>query len=296
MKHKSIFKASFEESLNLEDDDFRKLNQKSYNSAEKYFQNGGPSFKFKLIYALLSLFCPIGLSFMFALMTKLAQEDNAKFGFQVLKIDFHPMLVFYILLAVWLLLIVLGKYFYQTFILVYRLQFHAQFTSILWVVIEFNLLFIPLLEPTLTSYGMGALLIFLVGLGVTMAKSQQRHLQALLYGVKSQPDFFEKSLKFIATYGLGLLGLGVLIRWFLKIFSVGLSDSLEQLGLIATWFILDIGVLAFFIFVLTSHFLPAYYKLKYPEEYRNWEGKTVEEWYGKKYLKRHKELLKKEKE
>jgi len=29
--------------------------------------------------------------------------------------------------------------------------------------------------------------------------------------------------------------------------------------------------------------LQAYYKWKYPEEYRDWEGKSVEEWYGKKY-------------
>lgn len=37
--------------------------------------------------------------------------------------------------------------------------------------------------------------------------------------------------------------------------------------------------------------LEGYYKIKYPEEYRDWEGKSVEDWYGKKYLKKHKELL-----
>lgn len=39
-------------------------------------------------------------------------------------------------------------------------------------------------------------------------------------------------------------------------------------------------------------FLQGFYKLKYPEEYRDWENKSVEEWYGKKYLKKHKELIK----
>ena len=38
-------------------------------------------------------------------------------------------------------------------------------------------------------------------------------------------------------------------------------------------------------------FLEGYYKIKYPEEYRDWEGKSVEDWYGKRYLKKHKELL-----
>ena len=42
------------------------------------------------------------------------------------------------------------------------------------------------------------------------------------------------------------------------------------------------------------YMLPGYYKLKYPEGYRKLEGKPVEEWYGKKYLKKHKELLKNE--
>ena len=39
------------------------------------------------------------------------------------------------------------------------------------------------------------------------------------------------------------------------------------------------------------YMLQAYYKWKYPEEYREWEGKSVEEWYGMKYLKKHKELI-----
>ena len=37
--------------------------------------------------------------------------------------------------------------------------------------------------------------------------------------------------------------------------------------------------------------LQGYYKWKYPEEYREWEGQSVEEWYGKAYLKNHPELL-----
>ena len=32
-------------------------------------------------------------------------------------------------------------------------------------------------------------------------------------------------------------------------------------------------------------------KIKYPEEYLDWEVKSVEDWYGKRYLKKHKELL-----
>ena len=45
------------------------------------------------------------------------------------------------------------------------------------------------------------------------------------------------------------------------------------------------------IFMEFPFFLEGFYKWKYPEEYREWEGKSLEEWYGKKYLKKHKELL-----
>ena len=37
------------------------------------------------------------------------------------------------------------------------------------------------------------------------------------------------------------------------------------------------------IFMEFPFFLEGFYKWKYPEEYRDWEGKSVEEWYGKKY-------------
>ena len=54
---------------------------------------------------------------------------------------------------------------------------------------------------------------------------------------------------------------------------------------------MNIGIIAMLIFMEFPYFLYAYYKWKYPEEYRDWEGKSVEDWYGKRYLKKHKELL-----
>ena len=37
MKKKSLFQASFEESLNLEDDGFRKLQQEQHDKTAKFF-------------------------------------------------------------------------------------------------------------------------------------------------------------------------------------------------------------------------------------------------------------------
>lgn len=44
----------------------------------------------------------------------------------------------------------------------------------------------------------------------------------------------------------------------------------------------NVVLVAVVAFIGLPYFLQAYYKWKYPEEYREWEGKSVEEWYGKK--------------
>ncbi|MFC3919830.1 hypothetical protein [Streptococcus lactarius] len=44
--------------------------------------------------------------------------------------------------------------------------------------------------------------------------------------------------------------------------------------------------------MMLPYSLYGYYRNKYSEEYREFEGKSLEEWYGKKYLNKHKELLK----
>ncbi len=58
------------------------------------------------------------------------------------------------------------------------------------------------------------------------------------------------------------------------------------------WIALNLILMALLIFMELPCYLHAHYKWKYPEEYRDWEGKSVEDWYGKRYLKKHKELLK----
>ena len=88
------------------------------------------------------------------------------------------------------------------------------------------------------------------------------------------------------------MGLAVIVNYIFKAFSINFSSSVTLLGLFIFWILSNIGVIAMIVFMEFPFFLEGYYKWKYPEEYREWEGKTVEEWYGKKYLKKHKELLK----
>ena len=75
MKKKSIFKASFEESLNLEDDGFRKLQQEQHDKIAKFFKKGQASLWFRIRSFIVGLICPVGFNFIL-LAVSLGFRDN----------------------------------------------------------------------------------------------------------------------------------------------------------------------------------------------------------------------------
>ena len=115
-----------------------------------------------------------------------------------------------------------------------------------------------------------------------------------MYAEASEDTFLNKIAKMISLYGMAILGIGIIIKHILGIFSLDVSTSIKAFGFLLLWIFCNIVVVAVSAFIGLPYFLQAYYKLKYPEEYREWEGKSVEEWYGKQYLKKHKELLENE--
>ena len=112
-----------------------------------------------------------------------------------------------------------------------------------------------------------------------------------MYGEVKSPTLQDKIAKGIAIYGAGILGLAVIVNYIFKAFSINFASSITGFGLFICWILLNIGLIAIIVFLEFPFFLEGYYKWKYPEEYREWEGKSVEEWYGKAYLKKHPELL-----
>ena len=125
-----------------------------------------------------------------------------------------------------------------------------------------------------------------------MLRTGLRSLKRLIYGEVHSPTLQDKIAKGLAIYGAGVLGLAVIINYILKGFSINFSSSITGFGLFICWILLNIALIAMIVFMEFPFFLEGYYKWKYPEEYRDWEGKSLEEWYGKKYLTKHKELLK----
>ena len=293
MKKKSIFNASFEESLNLEDDDFLQYQKKDvYSKLEKYYRKGHPSIGLKIQSVILALIFPISLNFILLVISIYLHDSNiTDFAVSISKTPLLSAEVYVFFLFVWLLIILVGKFIKRNYLLPYRYHFHV-ITFLIWLSLEFNLLAIDISLPTLSVWMIAAIFVFIFILAYFMFSLEIESLKKLMYGNGSGSCLRNKIANKIAIYGMSFLGIGVIINFIIKSFSMKFSTSLEGLGLLITWIILNIAVIAMLIYIEFPSYLQAFYKWKYPEEYREWEGKSVEEWYGKKYLKKHKDLLK----
>ena len=293
MTKKSLFKASFEESLNLEDDGFLQYQKGNvFSKLETYYREGKSKLVLHIQNIVLTLIGPVIINFMI-LVFSLSLHDSDPKDLR-LPIYQHPLLtaeVYLVCFLIWVLIILIGKVFRKAFILPYRNHFHV-ITFLIWLSLEFNLLAIDMSLPTLSIWMVAAIFVFITILAYFMFSLEIESLKKLMYGNGSGSSLRNKIANKIAIYGMSFLGIGVIINFIIKSFSIKFSTSLEGLGLLITWIILNIAVIAMLIYIEFPSYLQAFYKWKYPEEYREWEGKTVEEWYGKKYLKKHKELLK----
>ena len=295
MKKRSIFSASFEESLNLEDDVFLQYQKGNvFSKLETYYMEGKSKLVLHIQNIVLTLIGSVIINFMI-LVFSLSLHDSDPKDLR-LPIYQHPLLtaeVYLVCFLIWVFIILIGKVFRKAFILPYRNHFHV-ITFLIWLSLEFNLLAIDMSLPTLSIWMVAAIFVFITILAYFMFSLEIESLKKLMYGNGSGSSLRNKIAKKIAIYGMSFLGIGVIINFIIKSFSIKFSTSLEGLGLLITWVILNIAVIAMLIYIEFPSYLQAFYKWKYPEEYREWEGKTVEEWYGKKYLKKHKELLENE--
>ena len=292
MKKRSIFSASFEESLNLEDDGFLQYQKGNvFSKLETYYREGKSKLVLHIQNIVFTLIGPVIINFMI-LVFSLSLHDSDPKDLR-LPIYQHPLLtaeVYLVCFLIWVFIILIGKVFRKAFILPYRNHFHV-ITFLIWLSLEFNLLAIDMSLPTLSIWMVAAIFVFITILAYFMFSLEIESLKKLMYGNGSGSSLRNKIANKIAIYGMSFLGIGVIINFIIKSFSIKFSTSLEGLGLLITWIILNIAVIAMLIYIEFPSYLQAFYKWKYPEEYREWEGKTVEEWYGMKYLKKHKKLL-----
>ena len=288
MKKRSIFSASFEESLNLEDDGFLQYQKGNvFSKLETYYREGKSKLVLHIQNIVFTLIGPVIINFMILVFSLSLHNSDPKD--LRLPIYQHPLLtaeVYLVCFLIWVFIILIGKVFRKAFILPYRNHFHV-ITFLIWLSLEFNLLAIDMSLPTLSIWMVAAIFVFITILAYFMFSLEIENLKKLMYGNGSGSSLRNKIANKIAIYGMSFLGIGVIINFIIKGFSIKFSTSLEGLGLLITWIILNIAVIAMLIYIEFPSYLQAFYKWKYPEEYREWEGKTVEEWYGKKYFKKN---------
>lgn len=299
MKKQSIFKASFEESLNLQDDsisgEFSNKNLASAQEKEKY----RGTLKSYVWLPVLTIVFIIGPNWLITALTNYLYHHSEDSPLLPPVHNFLPNWLFIIFLLIWLLLILFGKRFSQQFILIYRGQFHLFVTFLIWLIVEMNLFLLTFLYSTMKATGT---ILFFVLFGLMcyiIVRSRRTSLLSLLYGkqedAQGEQDWlgtlFHKVGAFIFKYGFGVI---VVLLIFRLIFPQMIGLSLDILGVLLIWFVGDLLFVMLEIYLIFPFMLQGYYKWKYPEDYREWEGQSVEEWYGKAYLKKRPELLEKD--
>ena len=285
---KSIFSASFEESLNLLDDSLAQYQNKDvFSRLEPYYKQGKPTIKLHLQSLLMTLIGPIFINFMFLVFSLSLHDSDPKD--LTLAISKYPLLtadVYLVSFLIWIFIILISKGIKRAYLLPYRLHFHV-LTYLIWLGLEFNLLVIDVALPTLTNWFLVLIFVLLVLSGLLMLRLEIDSLKNLMYGVNPVPILPNRLFKKLTTFGAGLLGFAVILNILLKRLPITFSTLVEGVGLLGMWIAFNLIMMAFLIFMECPCYLQAYYKWKYPEEYRDWEGKSVEDWYGKKYLKKH---------
>lgn len=286
---KSIFRANFYESRRLRHDGFIDYMVKDTNSRKIYTKPFSIARK---------LFSFMGILFMFgfsALMESQTHHPDPDAPVETWGINFYPLWLFFLCWFLWFL--VCRKNL--------RRKYDAKipYTSILnlnlyliLMVLALNLFFITVIGRYLTILG---LVFFYVLTGIILFMIVQFRMKSLkirLYGVQdpSVTARQQKIIEVIAGLG-GIIVAGWMVLKFLfpKIGEVK-GDFLGTISFIGMVFFANIIVLSMEVVMMLPYSLYGYYRNKYSEEYREFEGKSLEEWYGKKYLKKHQEYLKHE--
>lgn len=294
---KNIFNAKFEDSLNLHDDAIISfaLNNflKEVETEEKMALRG--TLKSTIWVIILAIIFVFGLNLLPAFLSDLTFRSSSFNDFLVPPAtNFMTYKLYYIFAIVWLGVVFFGKLLNQRFILGYRGHFHIFVTDILWFLIELNLFFITFIFPTLGKLNailFSALNVFIF---ILLFYFRYQSIKKCLYGDAEKESksvrVLGEGLQFLKKYGGFIIFILAFTSFFLRNRTMELSDNITFLSFLVLILALNSIVAVFEIYLILPYLLTGYYKLKYPEEYRNWEGKTKTEFYGNSYLKKHKEL------
>lgn len=284
MKKKNIMTASFEESLNLSDDDFIKYMIE--DTKERKIFNG----KSKIGVTLISIFL-IGILYGLAIFSTKGIDTPFKDSpVPQPTINFLPIWLFGILLIVWL---ALWGYSRNKSYLNEKMfaNFFNAHNFLIWIVIEANLLFLTFFLKSLTIIGVIILFGIIILFGYAILISKKKSLEKQLFNIKLETNKVDNAMNklvhSIFKYGWLIILLWIVWKFIFPNTDGVRTDMMGFIGIIAMWIAIDIGFIILEAYLFIPYLLYGYYRYKYSEEYREWEEKTQLEWYGEKYFNKH---------
>ena len=283
---KSIFKANFYESRRLRHDGFIDYMVREANSRKIYTKPFSIARK---------LFSFLGILFMFgfsALMESEIHHPDPDTPFETWGINFYPLWLFFLCSFLWFIACKINLWKKYPANLSYITTLNANL-YIFWMVLAYNLFFISILGKFLTVIGLILFYLFTLIILFFVIRVRIASIKTRLYGVQDS-SMTIRQRKFIHI--VTMVGSGIVAGWMiLKLLFPRIgeirTDFWGTLSIIGISFVFNVIMIGALFVLFLPHSLYGYYRNKYSEEYREFEGKSLEEWYGKKYLKKHKELL-----
>lgn len=137
-------------------------------------------------------------------------------------------------------------------------------------------------------------MLFLLGLiglvGYLVFRTKKRSLEYVLYEVERKKGkidrLVDQVMKLAMKYGWGIMTVGIIWKFVFPKSEVR-TDFVGFISILGMWIAMDSAIIFAEAYLYFPYLLHGYYKYKYPEEYRNWEGKSKLEWYGEKYFNKH---------
>ncbi|PJI07275.1 MULTISPECIES: hypothetical protein [Clostridium] len=282
MRKPKIFTATFEESLNFEDDPILKRQNKDVEKPNKKER--------PVLFFIIACICILMLYGVHRLTVSLTIEQTADSSLPKADINFSPVWLFWLCFLIFVLF-----WIYTRFIRIKRNRiFWAHVNAnnyLIWLALEFNLMFVTMLLKIFTAWG---IIIIYCAFGLfafLLFRRQIKSIQRTLFSSQDIRTRHNALKNKIINIALTLGGIActcyLILKWrypHIEDFGSG-TDGLIQI--VTMWVIFNLALIAIEIYIEFPYQVQGYYKRKYAEEYRKREGKSQIEWYGKRYFSKH---------
>lgn len=288
MRRKKLLGANFEDSINFTYEKDIDLNFEK-NSKETTRKEGGVK---SLIIFLLIIYFPLQ---MISLGNEFMLSHNSGSEFPMPKINFLPTYMVPVLVIFWLLAYFpyAFKYDYKNIEVDKGLFFAQQY--FLMGTIVFDLWLLTWLSGTIYIHLMPAVFWMFFLIFIVLFSRKKKHIKSVIYKNYISNKFIDINQKLVfILLGGSIVGYFIFKLFFLKKVEATLGLKADIAFFIALIVITFLGIVDI-IYFLFPKFIQLFYKIKYREEYREWEGKTQLEWYGEKYFNKHIKGTEKEK-